>query len=98
MTAFNSLTKQDIYHSDRYYANPDNKHHHIYQTAVNRRFAFTLSVFVLTWVVVLYGWQPALAIVLGCLGTYASILFIAKVLIPLSSDILHWFIDWLDGY
>lgn len=98
MTTSSSLTKQDIYHSDRYYANPDNKHHFIYQRGVDRKFAFAMTAFVLTWVVVLHGWQSALALVLGCLGSYASLLFIAKVVIPLGSDILHWFLDWLDGY
>lgn len=97
VTTLNTLTKYDIYYSDRYGDNPDNKHHHIYQRVVNRRFAFTLSVFILTWTVVLYGWQPALAIVFGAL-IGLGILTVAVSLFPVVLELIHDFCDWIDGY
>lgn len=97
MTILNSLTKDEIHYGERYYANPDNKHHHIYQTAVNRRFAFAISVFVLTWIIVLYGWQPALAFAGGLL-IGAGVLVVVIMLFPMALEMIHGFLDWLDGY
>lgn len=98
MTINHTLTKYDIEEEAYYWDNPDNKYHHIYQTAVNRRFSLAIHVFVLTWIVVLYGWQPALAFVLGYLGICALLLFISKVVIPLTLDIFEMFLAWLYGY
>jgi hypothetical protein len=86
-----------VKNNDQYRANPDNKYHNTYQRAVNHRFAFMVSVFVLTWVTVLYGWQPALAVVVGVL-TGLGILAVSIVIFPMVLEMIHEFRDWIDGY
>lgn len=97
MTILNTLRRFDIQHQHRYYDNPDNKNHNVYQAAVNRRFALVLSVFVLTWITVLYGWQPALVFAVGVL-IGAGILTVVIALCPLVLEMIDNFRDWLDGY
>lgn len=86
-----------VKNNDRYRANPDNKYHNSYQRAVNHRFAFIVSVFVLTWITVLYGWQPALAFAVGAL-IGVGILAVAIALFPVVLEMIHDFRDWIDGY
>lgn len=97
MTILNTLRRCDIQHQHRYYDNPDNKNHNVYQAAVNRRFSLAISVFVLAWITVMYGWQPALAFAGGVL-IVAGILAVVIMLFPLALEMIHDFLDWLDGY
>lgn len=90
--------KYAIQNNHAYRANPDNRRHDAYQSAINRRFAIAVFVFVFTWIHVLYGLHPALAFTFGIAVVTLLYFITTYALLPMCKAAIEWFIDWISGY